>query len=186
MNLSRLYFGLQLQLIVYLAVALGREDARPAGAFYFKVADPVVETDSRDPDAVEGERTRELRLSGLYIDDQAVLSAMAPEVDRVVSLRLKNDGAPMASPSMMDEDGFGLLIRHALRSAERITQGILAGKTAIAPKKMTGFNACDRCDWRALCQQDPLLGGMPEALAPAVAQKDVLERIRERLEQEGL
>ena len=135
---------------------------------------------------MEGERTRELRLSGLYIDDQAVLSAMAPEVDRVVSLRLKNDGAPMASPSMMDEDGFGLLIRHALRSAERITQGILAGKTAIAPKKMTGFNACDRCDWRALCQQDPLLGGMPEALAPAVAQKDVLERIRERLEQEGL
>lgn len=183
LNLSRLYFGLQLQLIIYLAVALGRNDARPAGAFYFKVADPVVESDSRDPDVIEGERMRELRLSGLYIDDQAVLSAMSPGVENIVSLRLKNDGTPAASPSMVNEDGFDLLIRHALKAAESITQNILAGKTAIDPKKMTGFNACDRCDWRAVCQQDPLLGGMPRQLVPAVAQKDVVERIREEMEE---
>jgi len=181
LNLSRLYFGLQLQLIVYLAVALGREDAHPAGAFYFKVADPVVESESRDPDVVEGERARELRLSGLYIDDQAVLSAMSPGVEGIVNLRLKTDGMPASSASMMDEDGFGLLIRHALKAAETLTRGILAGRTAIEPKKMTGFNACEYCDWRAVCQQDPLLGGMPRPLAPAVAQKDVLDRIREQL-----
>ena len=185
MNLSRLYFGLQLQLIIYLAVALGQQDSHPAGAFYFKVADPVVESDSRDPDVIEGERARELRLSGLYIDDQAVLSAMSPGVDRIVNLRLKTDGTPASSASMLNEDGFELLIRHALRAASAITQDILAGKTAIAPKKMTGFNACERCDWRTVCQQDPLLGGMPETLSPAIAQKDVLERIREQLMEEN-
>ena len=184
LNLSRLYFGLQLQLIIYLAVALGREDSRPAGAFYFKVADPLVDSESRDPDVIEGERAKELRLSGLYIDDQAVLSAMSPGVEGIVNLRLKTDGTPMSSPAMLDEDGFGLLIRHALKAAERITQGILSGKTAIAPKMMTGFTACDRCDWRALCQQDPLLGGMPEPLTPSIAQKDVLERIREQMMEE--
>ena len=84
---------------------------------------------------------------------------------------------------MVNEDGFDLLIRHALKAAESITQNILAGKTAIDPKKMTGFNACDRCDWRAVCQQDPLLGGMPRQLVPAVAQKDVVERIREEMEE---
>ena len=186
MNLSRLYFGLQLQLIIYLAVALGRADSRPAGAFYFKVADPVVDSDSRDPDVVEGERNRALRLSGLYIDDQAVLAAMSPEVDKIVNLTLKNDGTPKSSVSMMDEDGFDLLIRHAIRAAESITRGILSGKTAIAPKKMSGFNACDRCDWRAVCQQDPLLGGMPEQLRPVLEPRDVLETIREELMEEEL
>ncbi|MBR4727680.1 MAG: PD-(D/E)XK nuclease family protein, partial [Clostridia bacterium] len=131
LNLSRLYFGLQLQLIVYLAVALGRGDARPAGAFYFKVADPIVESESRDPDVIEGERMRELRLSGLYIDDQAVLSAMSPGVENIVSLRLKQDGSPAASPAMVNEDGFDLLIRHALKAAASLAEGILAGKTAI-------------------------------------------------------
>ena len=185
MNLARLYFGLQLQLIIYLAVALGRGGAKPAGAFYFKVADPIVESESRDPDVIEGERMRELRLSGLYIDDRAVLSAMAPGIDGAINLRLRNDGTPYSSVSMMSEDGFDLLIRHALKAAASLAEGILAGKTAIEPKKMSGFTACDRCDWRAVCQQDPLLGGMPQPFVPSVTPKDVLERIRERMNEDA-
>ncbi len=181
MNLARLYFGLQLQLVIYLAVALGQEGSRPAGAFYFKVADPLVESESRDPDVIESQRARELRLSGLYIDDRAVLSAMSPGVENIVNLSLRKDGSPTASAAMMNEEGFGLLIRHALDAAKDIAQGILAGRTAIEPKQMSGFNACEQCDWRAVCQQDPLLGGMPKPVRPALAQKDVLERIRERL-----
>ena len=185
MNLARLYFGLQLQLIIYLDVALGRGGAKPAGAFYFKVADPIVESDARDPDVIEGERMRELRLSGLYIDDRAVLSAMAPGIDGAINLRLRNDGTPYSSVSMMSEDGFDLLIRHARKAAASLAEGILAGKTAIEPKKMSGFTACDRCDWRAVCQQDPLLGGMPQPFVPPVAPKDVLERIREQLDEDA-
>lgn len=184
MNLSRLYFGLQLQLIIYLAAALGQSDSHPAGAFYFKVADPLVEDESRDPEVIEGERVRELRLSGLYIDDKAVLDAMSPGVDKIVNLRLKNDGTPWGSASMLDEDGFALLIRYAISAAEQMAGEIIEGKTGIDPKKMSGFCSCDHCDWRVICQQDPLLGGMPRALKPAVSQKDVLGLIRERFEAE--
>lgn len=185
MNLSRLYFGLQLQLIVYLAAALEYGGGHPAGAFYFKVADPLVDDASRDPEVIEGERVRELRLSGLYIGDKAVLDAMSPGVDKIVNLRLKNDGTPYGSASMLDEDGFSLLIRHALDAASHMAEEIIAGKTGIDPKKMSQFCSCDYCDWRAVCQQDPLMGGMPRTLKPAVRQSEVLELIRERMEKGG-
>ena len=185
LNLSRLYFGLQLQLIIYLAAALGRGENHPAGAFYFKVADPVVESESRDPDVVEGERVKELRLSGLYINDQAVLKAMSPGVDKIVNLTLKSDGTPQSSASMLDEDGFALLIRYAIEAAARMTDEIAAGKTGIDPKKMSGFCSCDKCDWKNICQQDPLLGGMPRTLTPVVKQKEVLGLIRDKLDDEA-
>lgn len=184
MNLSRLYFGLQLQLIIYLAAALEYGGGHPAGAFYFKVADPLVDDSSRDPEVIEGERVRELRLSGLYIGDKAVLDAMSPGVDKIVNLRLKNDGTPYGSASMLDEDGFELLIRYALDAASHMAEEIIAGKTGIDPKRLSQFCSCDYCDWRAVCQQDPLLGGMPRTLKPAVRQGEVLGLIRERLESE--
>lgn len=178
LNLSRLYFGLQLQLIVYLEAALRMGAYRPAGAFYFKVADPMISTEERDPNVVDALKTDELRLSGLFIDDTNVLHAMAPDIEHTVRLSLKADGTPKFNVKMLDEDGFRLLIEHAMRAAAQLAEGILRGKTDVAPVRMTGYCSCDRCGWRALCQQDPRLGGMPRML-PAVQQADVLKRIVE-------
>lgn len=178
LNLTRLYFGLQLQLIIYLAAALERDACRPAGAFYFKVADPLINTEEREAGKVDLLRTDELRLSGLFINNREVLDAMSPDVEHTVQLSLKTDGTVRSSARMVDESGFKLLIEHALSAATRIAEGIQQGKTEVAPVRMSGYCSCDRCDWRALCQQDPRLGGMPRTL-PSVPQSEVLERILE-------
>ncbi len=180
LNLTRLYFGLQLQLIIYLAAALERDACRPAGAFYFKVADPVVNTDERDADRVDLMRTDELRLSGLFINDREVLDAMSPDIEHTVHLTLNKDETVRSTARMLDEEGFRLLIEHALSAVARIADGIQQGKTDVSPVQMSGYCSCDRCEWRALCQQDPRLGGMPKTL-PALQQNDVLTKIREDL-----
>lgn len=176
LSLTKLYFGLQLQLIIYLAAALKMGACRPAGAFYFKVADPVIETEERDPAAVEALKTDELRLSGLFINNTDVLRAMSPDVEHTVKLSLKNDGTPRATARMLDEEGFRLLMEHALRAATEMAEGIQQGKTGIQPVRMSGYCSCDRCDLRAQCQRDPRLGGMPRTL-PSIQQNEVLERI---------
>lgn len=183
LHLTRLYFGLQLQLIIYLAAALEMGACRPAGAFYFKVADPIVQTEERNAERVDLLRTDELRLSGLFIDNQEVLSAMSPDVEHTVQLSLKTDGSVKSSVRMMNEDGFNLLIRHALAAASRIADGIQQGRTEIAPVRMSGFCSCDRCDFRALCQQDPRLGGMPRTL-PSIQQNEVLRQLQNEWEGE--
>ena len=113
----------------------------------------------------------------LFIDDQEVLRAMSPDVAHTIKLSFKTDGSVRANAKMVDEEGFRLLIQHAMAAAAKIADGIQQGKTEIAPVSMSGFCSCDRCDWRALCQQDPRLGGMPRTL-PAMQQSDVLRQIR--------
>ncbi len=181
LNLAKLYFGLQLQLIIYLAAALEQGLCKPAGAFYFKVADPIIRTEERDADVVELLRTDELRLSGLFISNTDVLHAMSPEIEHTLKLSLKKDGSVSSTAKMLDEEGFSLLIEHALSAASRIAEGIREGKTDISPVRMSGFSACEHCDWRALCQQDPRLGGMPISL-PALSQSAVLDKIRQDVE----
>ncbi len=183
LHLSKLYFGLQLQLIIYLAAALEQDACRPAGAFYFKVADPVIKTENRDADQVDLMRADELRLSGLFINNREVLDAMSENIEHTVQLSLNKDQTVRPSVRMLDEEGFRLLIEHALRAASRIADGIQQGKTDIAPVQMSGYSSCERCNWRALCQQDPYLGGMPRQL-PALQQSDVLKQIRADLDAE--
>ena len=180
LNLTKLYFGLQLQLIIYLAVALERGACRPAGAFYFKVIDPMIQTEERDAAKVDLERTKELRLSGLFINNREVLDAMSPDIEQTVQLTLKPDGTVKQSTRMMDENGFKLLITHAVNAATRIAEGIRQGKTEIAPVAFGSASSCEYCDWRALCQKDPRLGGMPRTL-PSIKQDEVLERIAAEL-----
>jgi len=180
LNLTKLYFGLQLQLIIYLAAALEMGACRPAGAFYFKVADPVLSTEERNPDLVEMMRTDELRLSGLFIDDMEVLTAMSPQIEHTIHLALTGKNAVRANPKMLDADGFRLLIEHAMAAAARIADGIRQGKTEVAPVKMSGYCSCDLCDWKTVCQQDARLGGMPRTL-PKIEQKHVLDEIRAQM-----
>jgi len=180
LNLTKLYFGLQLQLIIYLAAALEMGACRPAGAFYFKVADPVLETEERNADLVEMMRTDELRLSGLFIDDMEVLTAMSPDIEHTVHLTMTGKKAVRANAKMLDEDGFRLLIEHAMAAAARIAEGIRQGKTEIAPVKMSGYCSCDLCEHKVLCQKDARLGGMPRTL-PKIEQKNVLDEIRAEL-----
>lgn len=182
LNLTKIYFGLQLQLIIYLAAALERGGCKPAGAFYFRIADPLIQTEERDADVVELMRTDELRLSGLFINNMEVLEAMSPEIEHTLKLSLKKDGTVSSTAKMLDEEGFKLLIEHAMSAASRIAEGIRDGKTDIAPVRMSGWNACEHCQWRAICQQDPRLGGMPKML-PALSQSEVLDKIRQNVEE---
>ncbi len=169
MDLRQLYFGLQLQLIIYMAQAL-RDGGRPAGMFYFHVDDPCIDSESRDPDEIEAARTKALRLSGVFIDDPAVIEAFSPDPDSVVSTR--------GSTSKLSEEDFRLLMDHALKKASELAAGIMAGETPIAPRIIApGKTSCSYCDYVSACLQDPVLGGMPLPLTPKIRQTDVMDLI---------
>ena len=53
LDAGEVYEGLQLQLILYLAEAIHKYGARSAGAFYFRVDDPVINTESLNEEEIE-------------------------------------------------------------------------------------------------------------------------------------
>lgn len=178
-NMVKLYYGLQLQLIIYMAAAMGEvDDSLPAGAFYFHVSDPLIKTDSEDTDEIDEQRTQELRLSGLYTKNEDVLKAMSPVVDQTIELKFKKDGSLTKSSNALEEEDFSVLMEHALRCACKLTKRITEGDTAITPIKLSNWAPCDYCDFRSVCQQDKLLGGTAKLPPDLPKSSEVLERLK--------
>ena len=85
-DLAALYYGLQLQLVVYMNAAVEvikkknkkeKNDARviPAAMLYYHVSDPMTETDKGNPDISEIQAAilEELRMTGMVSDDEEVI-----------------------------------------------------------------------------------------------------------------
>ena len=154
-DLVKLYWGLQLQLIVYLAAALRQSDATAAGVFYFHVQDPTLRTDEREQAVVERLREDKLRLTGLFLNDPEVLKAMAPDFERSIALATNKDGSVRKSDSALEEGDFSALVDYSLRVATELTEQILAGRTDVAPARIaSSFDACRYCEYLSACQMD--------------------------------
>lgn len=179
LDLGEVYFALQLQLIVYLAAAMQRTGGKSAGAYYFRISDPVLATDERNEDAVQEMRDDKMRLRGLLPADISVIKAMAEDPEKVFNLRFNKDGTLRAGALQVTDEELQLLIGHVLREAERIVGEIRGGNTAIAPVKMGASEGCTYCKYRAICQKDAKLPGGESRIMPRMKSADVLEKLRE-------
>ena len=174
LDMVRLYAGLQLQIVIYMGAVL-RHGGKPAGAFYFHVDDPLVDTDLRDPEAVDQERLKALRLCGVYINDSAVMDAMAGDFSRAVQTKRWNKD--------LDEAAFDRLIEYAQAAAGDLAAQIVAGRTDIDPKIVGGQRtACTGCTQQSVCGQDRQLGGMPRDPAPGLTSAEAFRLITDNTE----
>lgn len=178
-SLPELYYGLQLQLAIYLAAALHHTQGRPAGVFYFKIDDPVVPTELRDPAAVEALRQQKLRLDGLLVKDERIVRAMAAEPEHTLPVSFRKDGALSSSERLVAENDFHALIDHALRCADRALAAMSEGCTDISPARLKQRDACAFCDYRAVCQWEEGLPGAQPRTLPNLSAAEALACIRE-------
>ena len=152
---ARVYWGAQLQLLLYLMAALSQEDAQPAGAFYMRVADPLL-PDQEDTAQVEDALARALCLRGVALKDAAILRAMdggAPPLTLPKVLTAEGGFDQRAMLATL-EDLRGL-IRHAGEMAAQWAERMRAGEIAAAPlcdQKLKG--PCEYCDYASICRRD--------------------------------
>ena len=184
LNMASFYFGMQLQLMIYLAAALAWEGGKPAGVFYFRMEDPPIETFEQDPGAVEAERAQVMRLDGLIIEDRTVIDAMSPAADRVIRLSFNKDQTLSKTSRAFSEVEFHALIGYALKFAGRIADEIRRGATDIAPARQGEATPCEYCDYAALCQIDARLPGGGGRKLPKMTQAEALQRILEEMDVE--
>lgn len=158
---TRLWYGLQLQLLLYLKAATQmRSDALPAGAFYFTVKDPMVST----PEDVKAEAerliARELRLEGVVLAETEVVDAMDTDEKELSLAKVFNkDGTISASADAYGLEEMQALLRHVQKTAAELTDRIRQGCLDIAPAQDGAWSACDWCDYAAVCRLDPALPG---------------------------
>ena len=148
------YWGIQLQLLLYLASALEQiPGASPAGFFYCRIADPTVKSESRIRGEVEQQLAKKLALAGISLSDVAILQA---QDDRHAGM-ITRDGKPSGryAASMVDEQGMNALVAFARGKAAQLAQTAYDGGIDDVPATLGTFNACTNCDYAAVCGFDP-------------------------------
>lgn len=164
-DLSALYYGLQLQLVVYMDAALEMEERKspgkpvvPAGIFYYNIDDPVIDRDGEmTEEDINGKMLKQLRMNGLVNSDFNAVSHLDHEIETesdVIPVAMKNGIIQEARSSVAGEARFSSLrqfVREKLRSEGR---EILNGVIDVNPYKQGNRSACDYCPYHSVCGFD--------------------------------
>ncbi len=156
-----LYHGLQLQLMVYMDAALGEQERRhpgmeavPAGVFYYRLSDPVVDKGEEDTEAAV---LKELKPDGLInLQDEVLehLDRRREGESLAVPIKYNKNGSLSKTSKAVPEEEFRLMMGHALKKIETAHQEILMGETVAAPYRRGTESGCDYCGYRHVCGFD--------------------------------
>lgn len=169
-DLTALFYGLQLQLVVYMDAALEMEERRrqdkpvvPAGIFYYNISDPVVDKEGEmTEEEINGRMLKQLRMNGLVNSDLSAISHLDHEIETesdVIPVAMKNGIIQEARSSVAGGRRFDALrtfVREKLKSEGR---EILNGVIDVNPYKQGTRCACDYCPYHAVCGFDLKTGG---------------------------
>ena len=167
-DITALYHGLQMQLPVYLNAALDVEQRRfpdkkivPAGIFYYRIQDPVVDRKDSDED-VEKSILKELRLDGLVNGDEQVVSHLERGLtgnSLLIPVGRNKDGSLSKNSRALPGEAFRTVLKYAKQKEQDIRDKIRGGKAEAAPYEMGGASGCDYCPYKDICGFDIRIDG---------------------------
>ena len=174
-SLSDVYYGLGLQMLLYL-FALGRVgesryhmEIVPAGVLYHPARDVILNLSEDLPEEeIRKKRASELRRSGLVLDAPGVLDAMdTGEKKQYVTLRraglVSGKGVDLAKA-----EDLGRLARHMENTLLGLTRELRRGEIPARPiYRSANDSACNYCDYGHVCHFTPgEQGDCPRVLEP--------------------
>ncbi len=177
LRLCEAYYGLQLQLITYLAAAMHRRGETGAGVYYFRIDEGIVADQSIDAGEIEALRRARMKLSGLTTSDMDVIEAMSPVPEDVISIKINKDGKISRTSAVADPHGMRLIIDRVLKNAAHHVDGIRAGDAAAAPARTKKLDPCKYCDYRRGCLFDESLDAQKVRRVEELSNAEVIDRL---------
>lgn len=204
LSLSDLYFGLQMQLIIYLDAAVERREYSqkerkmviPAGVFYYNIEDPMLEG-AVPEEQREQAILKELRLRGLVNEDDPVLPSVdhrfktesgelpLSAVSLVAPFETDKNGALKKKSSAITTKDFRQLMQYTKKKIQTMSQQILDGHIEMNPYRRmdaSGMTGCSYCPYHSVCQFDVRFPGHAYRSIPKLSDDDVFRKINEEQE----
>ncbi len=176
-DLTEMFYGLDIQLMVYLLALLNISKYRgavPAGGFYFRIDLPLV-----DADGAERKRQQKYRMSGFLLSEQDAVNGLDNGDKTLTSMQLKktaDEDRPVEGDGALSREEMAALLKHTRDLISRAASKIYSGEIEIRPAKIGGKTVCSYCPYIAVCRSDEL------GCDPRVIEKMSREEIMEALE----
>lgn len=169
-DLAALYYGMQLQLVVYMDAALELEQRKhpdketvPAGIFYYHINDPMAERqEGMTQDDIEQQILKQLKMNGLVNSELSIIRHLDREIEKesdVIPVAMKNGYVQESRSSVASTERFHKLKQFVNRKLKQAGQEILGGCTNLRPSKEGNRTACDYCPYHAVCGFDTKTAG---------------------------
>lgn len=189
---ARIYYGLSLQLAVYMSAALELlrkrgKNASAAGMFYYRIRDPLLKLiDGETDSGLLDRRMKEMAASGVLLGDRDVIGCFDRDFllegeSKYFSVKVKKDGCFTASSNILNEEGFRVSSDYARWKAEKAGALILEGSARINPYRMGTETACDYCPYKAVCGFDPKEEGRGFRNLKKMSGTEAVEAMQEEL-----
>ena len=188
-DLVSIYYGLQMQLVVYMDAAIQAEkkkhegcEVRPAGIFYYNVKDPMLQKELEDDlDELNPEIFKKLKMNGLVMKDDHVIECLDKTT---VSLPLSytTKGTLRKGASVADETQFVLLDEYVKKKITDIRESIMSGNAEVAPYEMGNRNACTYCPYQGTCGFDRKIPGYEFRRLKQFADEEIWKAFAEEVE----
>lgn len=163
-DLNELYYGIQIQLLVYLDAILRnseyilKKQAVPGAILYFKIDDPIIRSNIELKDEeIKEEVLKKLKMDGLLLKDAKIVRSMDREMTTyslVIPAAFKKDGDFSSNSAVVTEEQFNILREYVNDKMIELCEDMLSGKIKIEPCKKDKTAYCQYCDYSSICQFD--------------------------------
>ncbi|UWP60309.1 helicase-exonuclease AddAB subunit AddB [Ruminococcus gauvreauii] len=194
LDLTELYHGLSLQLVVYLNAAMELEkkerpdkQVHPAGIFYYRIRDPLITGEWQESKTlIEQDMLKELRMNGLANADPEVLKKLDHTLDgtgtktsSVFPLSLNKDGSCSKASSVIREEQFEVLASFVNDKIKELGRRIMEGEAEVNPYQIGQKNACEYCAYRTACGFDERIRGYEYRRLPQFSDDELWKMIKQ-------
>lgn len=167
--LERVYYGLSLQMLAYLHVMLLKAEVElnldrtplPGGMLYFHIKNALLSMDEPSDDKTLSEKIlKDYKMGGYITDKESVALAMEPSItgsSNVIPARLTTKGAFYKDSKILSDEALDMLRAHVEHLCVSAGIEMTSGHIQLNPYEDEQSTACAYCDFKAVCQFDPIL-----------------------------
>lgn len=188
-DLAALYYGLQLQLVVYMNAAMELEAGKhpdkeivPAAMLYYHVEDPTVETAVELSDEeINQQILAKLRMNGVVNSQPDIVERLdryMQEKSSVIPVEKKKDGSFSARSCVMTGEELQIVSNYVNHKIKSIGREILDGSVSVNPYEKGTSEACTYCPYRKVCGFDSGIPGYEKRVLPDLDKTEILQMMQ--------
>lgn len=194
-DLLSLYYGLQIQLALYLNAAkelMGAEhpgkEIIPAGILYYNINDPYVSKGADVLDSI----LKELRMNGIVNNNDEVIKrhdnsfvsgqdTLSPSVKSyIIPAESNKDGFLTKRSNIASNHQFDAIGKYVTDDVSDTGKKILNGNTDIKPYQLDKKSACDYCPYRSVCGFDTTIDGFEYRKLKNLSKDEIWEELKKK------
>lgn len=162
-----IYYGLQLQLLIYLDAYLKYykktgADLKPGGVFYFRITDPTLSLDGElSAEQIEAALYEKMQMSGLLLQEDALIQGIdhtlqqgAGASSAIIPAGYTKKGELSASSNLATAKQYAAVLDFVTVRAKEIGEAMKDGIIAPVPFRDGQRTPCGYCKFRSVCRHD--------------------------------